>query len=334
MNTADDFRPDEAFDDAATAWLCERDEGFTPGRAQEFAAWRDQDPRHAAAVARVERALALIAEMPAVRVPLEARFGPVEDSERTARRGRMLLFPRAAWLSAAAAIALGAVAWWNVSERSAGERYAAEPAAQRRVALRDGSVVDLNAASDVRVDFSARERRIKLHAGEAHFQVAADTARPFVVTAGDVSVRAVGTAFNVRLVDGSVEVIVLEGKVEVVRAGARSQLAAGDRTQVSRGAAAPVLKVEPAAPEAIRAALAWQDPMTTFNDVPLREVVARFNQRNATQLVLEDAPLGERKIGGVIALDQVEAFVRLLEQDGDVAARRNDAGVIALRRVR
>ena len=69
-------------------------------------------------------------------------------------------------------------------------------------------------------------------------------------------------------------------------------------------------------------------------DVPLREIVVQFNRRNTVQLVLEDAALGERNVGGVIALDQVEAFVRLLVQDGDIVAEPRAANEILLRRAR
>jgi ferric-dicitrate binding protein FerR (iron transport regulator) len=62
--------------------------------------------------------------------------------------------------------------------------------------------------------------------------------------------------------------------------------------------------------------------------------VARFNRRNVTQLVLKDADLGERRIGGMIALDQVDAFVRLLAQDGEIVVERQPAGQIGLRRAR
>jgi transmembrane sensor len=82
----------------------------------------------------------------------------------------------------------------------------------------------------------------------------------------------------------------------------------------------------------MQAMLTWQNPLTSFTEVPLREVVVRFNRRNATQLVLEDADLGERKIGGTLALDQVDAFLRLLEQDGDIVVARRRDGQIGLRR--
>lgn len=334
MSREQEFPPDAALEDLASEWLFERAEGFTPERAQAFADWRNQDPRHAAAVRRVERTLALLDELSKVSEAHEGRVSAAPTEAATTPRGRVLQFPRAWRVAAAAALAFGALAWWQLEPRPvSGERIAADATAHR-VALRDGSIVELNAASELRVDFSERERRIDLSTGEAHFQVAPNTARPFVVMAGDVAVRAVGTAFNVRRAGKDVEVLVFEGRVEVTRAGARAQLAAGDRTHIAADSTGAVPRVEKAAPANIREALAWQDPMTTFNDVPLREVVARLNQRNVVQFVLADEQLGERKIGGVIALNQPDAFVRLLEQGGDIAADVRRPDEIVLRRMR
>jgi transmembrane sensor len=111
-------------------------------------------------------------------------------------------------------------------------------------------------------------------------------------------------------------------------------VAAGEKVQFSRETSRALPPVQRAAPEEIRATLAWQNPLTTFTDVPLREVVIQFNRRNVRQLLIDDATLGERRIGGVIALDQVEAFVRLLEQDGDVVSEPRGENAIALRRAR
>lgn len=342
MNTSEPCGGDDPLDEAAAAWLCEREDGFTAERERAFAAWRDCDPRHAAAVLRVERALALLDEMPAVRAPLEARFGETaglgEAPPQSARRAFQ------AWtLAAAAALALGFLVWRLVPRVvPVAERFVTDATVQRSVALSDGSLIDINAGSDLRVRFTAQERHLALGAGEGYFQVAHDATRPFVVKVGGVSVRAVGTAFNVRVGVDSIDVLVVEGRVEVIREGAtpepsgafRPSLGAGERASVPRDASAAVAKIEKVDATAMRTLLAWQDRMTGFTDVPLREVVARFNRRNSLQLVVADPELGERKIGGVIALDQVEAFVRLLEQDGDVAAERRGENDIVLRRAR
>jgi transmembrane sensor len=211
--------------------------------------------------------------------------------------------------------------------------------------LPDGTVMDINTGSDVAVRFTAKERLVTLNQGEAHFQVVHDTARPFIVVAGGVSVRAVGTAFDVRLGAEAVDVLVVEGKIELGRRAAIARdeastdlspplIHAGERAQMSRLSQAVALTIDRLDAPAIRARLTWQNPMTSFTDVPLRDVVVRFNGCNAIQLVLEDSVLRERKIGGKIALDRVDDFVRLLEQDGDVVADRATPGRITLRRAR
>ncbi len=79
----------------------------------------------------------------------------------------------------------------------------------------DGSILWLNSSTEIRVNYSTDYRRINLIKGEAHFEVAKNSARPFEVYADDRLVRAIGTAFSVHKVNGSVEVLVTEGVVEL-----------------------------------------------------------------------------------------------------------------------
>jgi transmembrane sensor len=346
MKANDSLDPETALEELAAGWIVEREEGFAPERAQEFTAWCDRDPRHADAVARVQNTLALLNEMPAVRASLEARIGDAMErgpaKESFVSVGHFKPWPWVAGL--AAALVLGAPGWWLVSTRvTAIQTYATGTNAARRVVLADGSVVDLNANSRFQAKFLAAERQVTLVDGEAHFQVAHDPAHPFVVTANGVSIRAVGTAFNVRLVGDKVDVLVTEGKV-VIEQQTRSVitsraapivplLSAGERTQITPGEeSAP--PVEEVAQAAVHRLLSWQDRMTSFTDVPLHEMVARINRCNTTQLVLGDSELGNRKIGGVIDLHKVGAFVQLLEQDGDIIAERRPNDEIVLRRAR
>ena len=143
-------------------------------------------------------------------------------------------------------------------------RYATTTAGYERARLDDGSTLELNAASAVRVQFTAAERRVKLESGEAHFAVAHDTARPFIVSAGGIAVRAVGTAFNVRYATGGdIEVTVTEGKVAVsgverVDPNALSAaifVSAGQRIVLPHHAPPPT--VEQVDPAALRAALVY-----------------------------------------------------------------------------
>ena len=330
----------DTIETAAAEWLCEREEGFVPGRAQAFAAWRAADPRHEVAVAETERAMELLGEMPAVRAPLEARIAEV--TQPVAPVVRWGGFRPPVWAAGlAAALVLAAGVWWLAAGRSNGpQRYVTAAARQQQIALKDGSVVNLNVSSEVSVRLTGNERRVTLASGEAHFAVAHDTARPFIVTAAGVSVRAVGTAFSVRVGDAGVEVLVTEGKVEVAReaavisvpAAAPAHLVAGERTTVPRSAPVTTATVEQMSPEVLSAAVRWHSQMMTFSNLPLWDAVVLFNRRNDTQIVLLDEKLGAQKIGGTFAADQVEAFVRLLEKDGDVVVERRGAREIALRR--
>ena len=323
-------------------WLGERDEGFAPERAEAFAAWCAIDPRHAAAVARVEEAIELLEELPAVRPQLEQRFGVPGANSVPAQLVPFRRFRRTWAGGLAAVLVLGLAGWWLLSERGPdAERFSNEAGTPRRLVLRDGSIVHLNGRSELSVDFSARERRAQLGAGEAYFEVMPDPSRPFVVMAGGIAVRAVGTAFNVRLEAASVEVLVEEGRVEVAPAGTAAppsaapvpQVGTGERVRVARNETKLAPTIEKLSPGVLRQALAWHSRVTLLTDVPLADVVARFNRRNVLQLVLVDENLRERKVGGALALDQVEAFVRLLEKDGDVVAERRGDTVL-LRRAR
>ena len=330
----------DAIETAAAEWLCERDDGFASGRAQAFAVWRAADPRHEAAVAETEQAMELLTEMPAVHASLEARLAATAPKSAPAIYwGQFRLPVWAVGLAAALVLAAGAV-WFAPRGSTQQERFATAAARQQQIALKDGSVVNLNVSSEVSVRLTGNERRVTLASGEAHFAVAHDSARPFIVTAAGVSVRAVGTAFSVRVGDAGVEVLVTEGKVEVAReaavisvpAAAPAHLVAGERTTVPRSAPVTTATVEQMSPEVLSAAVRWHSQMMTFSNLPLWDAVVLFNRRNDTQIVLLDEKLGAQKIGGTFAADQVEAFVRLLEKDGDVVVERRGAREIALRR--
>jgi transmembrane sensor len=336
-----------ALEDAAIAWLTERDDGFSPAREREFAQWLRADPRHAATVARLEQTLGLLGELPAFRTQLNTAFDraalivpfpPITPPVvvRPARRR-----PHAfAWAGLAAALAVGSFLGWHALQPPAAIHYTTTVAGYERARLDDGSTLELNAASAVRVQFTAAERHVKLESGEAHFAVAHDTARPFIVSAGPIAVRAVGTAFNVRYATGGdIEVTVTEGKVRIGQSGPSSSAAesaplvsAGQRIVLPHHAPPPAVeKIDPAT---LRAALAWQSRLADFAEAPLADVIARFNARSRIQLLIADETLAARRIGGTFALDEAEAFVRLLERDGEIVGERRGETFIYLRRAR
>jgi transmembrane sensor len=344
---------DDPIEEVASDWLTQREEGFSLAQRRNFERWRRSDPRHAAAVARLEAACALLEKMPRVRAELQT---VVEFPVKARGILPVKKFPvLRVVLAMAAALALAAFGWWQWARpQPSVQVYATSTGSYERVVLADGSVVELNANSEVRVDLLPNERRVALLRGEAHFTVAHDTAWPFIVSAHGVAVQAVGTAFNVRLAATAVEVLVTEGKVAVSDVGpARSErdhrnglptsgsptlLGANQRTLVAfappKSSVAPAPVVEQLTSEALRAALSWQERKLVFSETPLRDVVAQFNRRNRLQLILGDAVVAERPVGGTFAADNVEGFVRLLESSGAIEVERRDEVTVILRAAR
>lgn len=355
----DSLNHDDPIEEAAADWLTLRAEGFSSAQDRAFTRWCRTDPRHAAAVARLEAACAILENMPLVRAELQPVFEfphAARSAARTPARNRFFT-PMRVNISFAAALAFAVVTAWQLSTPSADRVFATLPNGYERVMLTDGSVVELNAETTVRVTFAADSRRVDLVTGEAHFTVAHDTTRPFIVSAGGVAIRAVGTAFNVRLATTAVEVLVTEGKVAVSEVGpARAAvlsgserdyrnglptrdgptlLVANERTLIARPALTPAAPtVEKVTASVLRATLAWQERKLVFSETSLRDAVAQFNRRNRLQLILDDTVVAELPVGGTFAADNVEGFVRLLERSGAVEVERRDEVTVVLRAAR
>ena len=200
--------------------------------------------------------------------------------------------------------------------------------------LSDGSTIELKDDAQVTIDFSPQFRRVRLVRGEAHFEIAHDAHRPFLVQAADVEVRAVGTAFSVQLASEAVDVLVTQGtvRIRVDSAGANQPAAdvtAGRRCVIDSPTSAPRVEEIPA--QQADARLAWRIPQLEFSHTPLPEVVALMNQNapnvRAPRLEIADAGLNQIKLTGLLRADNTEGLVRLLETSFEVSARRTGARI-------
>jgi transmembrane sensor len=330
----------------AALWVVRLERGLTAAEQDEFLDWLGADFRHGEALTQQKAGW--------TRLNLLADWRPMHGT----RPNRDLLAPpppgavsrlrrRAAWfipgtLAAAAAVALGV--FFSRPENPTDATIApGQIALIERRTLEDGSVIDLNRGAELRVDFSADERHIELTRGEAYFQVAKDPNRPFTVRAGTVTVRAVGTAFNVQRRTASVDVLVTEGTVDVrtpkpAHPGEReaaegARVEAGHRCVVSLALdAAPA--VVAVTPEDTARLLAWQPTVLDFAEAPLSAIIAEFNRRNAPfQINVDDPSLADLPLSASLRSDNVEGFLRLLEGGFGLEVERS-GNVISLRRPR
>src|ERR1700754_1481682 len=306
MNTAPSA--DRHIENTAADWWSRLRDPALPEQAMlQWSEWLEADPRHATAF---DRACALAEAAAAMdgstREAFVARYAPL-----TTRRAP----PRLALGLAAgvAIIVLGAGLF--VALRPAGaestRQYASERAGHRDIALPDGSSIELGGATSITARYGHDERVVDLEAGEAFFRVA-HAERPFVVTAGPLRIRDLGTAFNVRRTGNRVTVAVTEGRVRV-----SPSATGGDAATVELGAGREV-SYDPET-EAMRildvtaaSATAWRGHRLDFVNEPLASVVENVNRYSARPIRLADADLGRLTFTGTVEVDTIDSWVSAL----------------------
>lgn len=353
----DSFASDPALgpaERAAAEWTLRIAQGLSAGEEQALSAWLAADPRHSRLFAQMEETSRLLdglkfqlARAPA---PTPSTTAHAPDPAAEVRPQGKSSWRRVAALATGLAAAATLGFWgWHLA-RTPAAQYAIAESTQlgevKRLELPDGSVALLNTNTAVEISYEREVRRVRLLSGEAFFTVAKNPARPFIVQAGRIAVRAVGTAFDVRLRSDALSVLVTEGKVRV--SGSTPRVAAAGA--VDAPATDPLLEVGHLArvvfdadrapsPEglvvstmeerAIKSALAWQEGRLEFSETPLAEVVAEFNRYNRHKIVIADPALAARRFGGAFASHQVEPFLELLEQSfGVVVEHRPGETVI------
>ncbi len=318
-------------DQTAADWVARRYSGRLDEASEAaFQAWHDADPRHAGAFLRAEAAWVLldrsqvlthgdgvaddILSSPLSAPPLRAEPAPT-------RRAVLM-----GTVAASIAVMFGGA--WYLRSRLSFETGRGE---LRKVPLADRSLAAINTDSRIDVAMSPRRRDVQLIKGEAWFEVAKNPDAPFVVSAGDIRVRAVGTAFSVRRHADGADVLVTEGVVEtwsVREPGKKTRLTAGNQAFVGDAA-----KVATAfEPDAVTRKLAWRERKIILREETLSDAVAEFNRYNDQQIVIADPALSGLKLVGGFDVDRPEDFARSVHAASDAPVSiRSDRIIIGTR---
>lgn len=227
------------------------------------------------------------------------------------------------------------------------DEYVTAIGEQRTVPLDDGSRIALNSNSQVRIEFTADKRTVRLLHGEAFFEVAHNKDRPFVVIAGDNQVTAVGTAFEVRYEPYHIEVTLVEGKVNVTSTVAALispstvsssktgwgklsssgyAMTAGERLRVAKGAPA-IIDAPP-----VEALTAWRRGEVMLDDTPLSDAVAEMNRYNKSPIVIDGSNTAALRVSGIYHTGDREGFAQTVAQLYGLIITR-EGGQIHLRSV-
>lgn len=311
----------------ATDWLLRLQESTrTEDDLNLWLKWCDADPRNFAAFETVQRRWQ---ELDALKVDsLTTAVGVPAESSRRARRWKLPL----AIAAGVVAVAVGLfVQRQQVTPESMPETVAAAHSS-RAATLPDGSKIILGAQSRVNMDFNGPKRQLDLSSGEAYFKVKHDSARPFVVHAGEVSVTAIGTAFDVRRRSDKITVTVEEGVVEVRgsasgrtpapvwRAGAGYQLTYSPGTRQ-----ASIASADPSA------ALTWLSGELAYQYEPLGSVVEDLNRYAKRKIVIADPELATLPFTGTAWANSLEGWLAGVQRAYPIEVSETKEGEIVLR---
>lgn len=310
-------------DAEAADWAARIDRGpLTAGQEQAFQAWLSEDVRCMGAFGRM-RALALSTERAKALGP---GFDPGDFAPILSYGHSRRVLLRAGGAIAATAL-VGTIAAWRLLP--AGSRFRTGKGEMKVVALKDGSVVTLNTASEILVNYSEKLRSVELVHGEVLFDVAKNKARPFVVAAGDTSVRVVGTSFSVRRFDAApIQVLVREGIVEVFKptAGAKPI-----RISANTMALAPLddadIAARPVPAAQLHRAMAWQEGQIAFEGETLAQAAAEFSRYSDTRIIIDDPALAKEEIAGLFNATDPVGFAHTIAISLNAHARIGEGEV-------
>jgi transmembrane sensor len=342
----------QILEEASLWFVTLRSPDFTPTVAREFHDWLKRSPEHIRAYLEIAAVYADIpaqAHTPADLIAsarasadqnvISLNLDPLTANNPSKKAGRRV--GARMMLAASVLMCIGLGAWLHLQRNT----YDTGIGEQRSITLADGSIVELNAHSKVRIAFHDRQRDVELLEGQALFRVAKDHARPFVVHAGTASVRAVGTQFDVNRKRQGTTVTVLEGRVAVAstafasREGAATRRVAdavpastdllskkiGEILLVS-GEQMTVTPTEASKSDApnLAAATAWTQHLLIFDGTALHDVLEEFSRHTARRITIDSPELAALKISGQYTSTNPESLLRFLSlQEGVIVSEVN-----------
>lgn len=330
----------EIVDELAAEWVAKIDRGLSDIEQSELAVWLEESPVNGEALVKCASMWDLLDVLSPI-----AKLMPIEALELPDQKGlRELNYSRRTGIvpwGIAAMLMVGA--WfYNVdpvdtasnspfvaevgdsSSQVQGVVYRTAIGEMSQVTLADGSKLQLNTDSEVRVSFSKTKRQLELVSGEVFFDVAKDPTKPFVVNVGDDQVTAVGTAFNIDTQLGKdTEVLVTEGKVKVNHnAGGMDSayqdlfLTPGQSVTIVGNAAEVKHDLDS------EALLSWRQGVLVFQGESLAEAIKEIDRYTPLTFTIMDETVANVSVGGFFKTGDTEQLLLVLEQNFGVHSTR------------
>lgn len=342
----DDNNIPSDLEDEAAEWVLKLSEGLSREEEQALDHWLKSNP----SAQTILDGLSGVWDSCDILDPCHFELTEVDDSLEQASglqrsRGRWRSFTIAAVAAVAMfSLSVGLVKTFVAPDGETGEQRLFEYATADFYELEDGSTVDLNEGAELTCVYSAERREFWVKSGEVYFTVAKDPNRPFDVYAGETKLQALGTQFNVKYRNDSVEVLVTEGLVSL--AVLESKAMVGEQripdadlfsANLSRNhkavfhhdeATQTGIVVEEVREEVVAELLEWKPVTLEFDSMPLPEVAKAFNRYNETQIVIADSRIEALEIVATFRSNKLEGFINLLQTTSNVLAEREGDTII------
>jgi len=305
----------------AAEWLEKRNHAeWTKADQVQLEVWLQASLAHRIAYLRLENAWRFADRLPALKQTRSDRKQPGSNWSKIAK-GAL-----AACLVIAAAV-YGIRLYVTKPQETT---YATDIGASKRLTLADGSQIELNTDTVVRIGRDGDTRKVWLDRGEAYFQIKHDPARPFVVMANGHRLLDIGTKFLVRRGQDKLQVSVLEGKVQYdpkPGSPAATLLASGDVLTATRGS----VSIDRAGATEIANALGWRSGVITLDNTTLADAASEFNRYSRRHIVIADPDAAKLRIMGTFQAGNADAFVMVAQDIFKLHVKRNQDEIIISR---
>lgn len=290
---------------------------------EAFERWRVQSPEHARAYSETERLwnhLAILQRSERLQ-SLVSRSGAAVQNAQSRRR----LFRPFLLAASLAAVTVSAVIWFTRGPDV--QTFATALGEQRTETLADGTTLRLNTLSALGVRMTDSRREVTLESGEAAFDVANDGSRPFVVSAGNATITAVGTNFQVRREANQVTVTLIEGRVELARPSHREieWLDPGQQATFSEEASGIVRRNVD-----VKSLTSWMSGRLEFRSTPLAEAVEEANRYSARKIRIGDPAIIGVEVSGTFRTGDVDGMAEAFEAAFPIRAATSKEEIVLL----
>ncbi|RMN38932.1 Peptide ABC transporter substrate-binding protein [Pseudomonas cannabina] len=289
----------DSITDAAAQWCVRlQADDCTDAERKAFEQWLTAHPLHAAEYQAMVEVWDITGQIEPLHPAPAIAIDSLQASPAVPRRTRRWAPHAAAAAVIALAIPVAAYVGWNQGWLPDTYHSYSAGNATRLVVLADGSRVELNLDTELTYANYRDRRSVTLKAGEAFFEVSHDNTHPFVVDAGQGSIKVTGTRFNVWMYQDQVRVTLVDGSVQVnsdrAHHTAGQRLEPGMQASYKAGDEAPSIRQT----DARDTSLAWRNGKLIFNDLPLSQALPLINRYLSTPILLADTATGAMRIGG------------------------------------